>query len=401
MEFDDAQRVALNKLYSGCILCGDVGSGKSRTSLAYYFTKECGGSFEPSYIPMKNPKDLYIITTAKKRDGKEWEEEMVPFKISSYDIKVVVDSWNNIGKYTDVHDSVFIFDEQRLVGSGAWVKAFYKITKKNQNHWLLLSATPGDTWSDYIPVFVANGFFKNKTEFNDKHAVFDRFSKFPRIKKWVDESVLIRFRDSILVDIEVKKKTIRIQKDISVPYDEELFKKTMKERWNYFDNEPITDAAQLCYTLRKIVNLNENRIETVKQLIEEHKKVIIFYNFDYELEMLRQLAYKIKITKAEWNGHKHEPLPDGESWIYLVQYTAGAEGWNCITTDTIIFYSLNYSYKTTAQSAGRIDRRNTPYTYLYYYYLKTNSWIDRAIKKALSEKRTFNESRFYVKHKTA
>ena len=46
------------------------------------------------------------------------------------------------------------------------------------------------------------------------------------------------------------------------------------------------------------------------------------------------------------------------------------------------------------QSAGRIDRLNTPFTDLYYYHLKTRSGIDLAIAKALKEKRKFNESSF-------
>ena len=65
--------MALDRLNNGSILCGDTGSGKSLTALAYYFSKENGGSFEDEYIPMKDPpQDLYIITTARKRDTLEW-----------------------------------------------------------------------------------------------------------------------------------------------------------------------------------------------------------------------------------------------------------------------------------------------------------------------------------------
>ena len=411
MEFDSAQREALERLKSGNIICGDVGSGKSRTALAYYFVKECGGSFEPLYIPMQKPKDLYIITTAKKRDSLEWDQELTPFLLSRnkdemfYDINIVIDSWNNIKKYTDVKDSFFIFDEQRLVGRGAWVKAFYKITgsgrysnKPTNNHWILLSATPGDSWQDYIPVFVANGFYKTPTAFLERHAVFDRYSKYPKINKYCEEKHLQRLRSYILVDIRVVKKTTRHYFYQSVEYDKESFRKVMKDRWDIFKDKPIEDGAQLCYTLRKVVNMNPYRIEMVEDILDEHPKAIIFYNFDYELEMLRKMCEDNDILKAEWNGHVHEQLPIGDRWVYLVNYSAGAEGWNCITTDTIIFYSFNYSYKTTSQAAGRIDRRNTSFTDLYYYFIKTSSWIDRAIKKALDDKKTFNESRYLASY---
>ena len=402
MELRDYQLEAIGKMKNGCILNGGVGSGKSLTSLSYYYLQN-GGSLEflsgKDYIPMPNPpKDLYIITTARKRDTFEWEGELSHFLLSThedlnkYDNKVVVDSWNNIQKYKDVEDAFFIFDEQRVVGSGAWVKAFLKIAKKNQ--WILLSATPGDTWSDYIPVFIANGFYKNKTEFMREHAVFSRFSKYPKIEKYIGTGRLIRQRREILVDMKFERETVQHHYDIYVEYDNKLYKDVMKRRWDIWNDEPIINASGLCYALRKIVNSHESRSTKLLELFETHQKMIVFYNFDYELEILKSLYFGEGVIVAEWNGHKHEPTPTGNQWVYLVQYTAGAEGWNCITTDTIVFYSLNYSYKIMHQSAGRIDRLNTPYKDLHYYYLKSRSGIDLAIERALNDKRKFNESSF-------
>ena len=402
MELRDYQLEAIGKMKNGCILNGGVGSGKSLTSLSYYYLQN-GGSLEflsgKDYIPMPNPpKDLYIITTARKRDTFEWEGELSHFLLSThedlnkYDNKVIVDSWNNIQKYKDVEDAFFIFDEQRVVGSGAWVKAFLKIAKQNQ--WILLSATPGDTWSDYIPVFIANGFYKNKTEFMREHAVFSRFSKYPKIEKYIGTGRLIRQRREILVDMKFERETVQHHYDIYVEYDNKLYKDVMKRRWDIWNDEPITNASGLCYALRKIVNSHESRSTKLLELFETHQKMIVFYNFDYELEILKSLYFGEGVIIAEWNGHKHEPTPTGNRWVYLVQYTAGAEGWNCITTDTIVFYSLNYSYKIMHQSAGRIDRLNTPYKDLHYYYLKSRSGIDLAIERALNDKRKFNESSF-------
>jgi hypothetical protein len=130
------------------------------------------------------------------------------------------------------------------------------------------------------------------------------------------------------------------------------------------------------------------------EIFEKHPRIIVFYNFDYELDILKHIYYGENVEIAEWNGHAHQPVPKGEKWVYLVQYTAGCEGWNCITTDTIIFYSQNYSYKVMAQASGRIDRLNTPYTDLYYYHLKSRSGIDLAISRALTEKKKFNERKF-------
>lgn len=398
----DYQVKAIDQMRNGCILCGGVGSGKSRTSIAYYYL-ENGGNPESltggDYIPMEDPpKDLYIITTARKRDTLEWEGELTPFLMSTHDDinlysnKIVVDSWNNIKKYAEVKDAFFIFDEQRVVGSGTWVKAFLKIARSN--NWILLSATPGDTWSDYIPVFLANGFYKNRTEFTREHIVYSRFSKFPKVDRYINTGRLIRLRNRILVDMDFKRQTVSHHEDIYVNYDVKTYKEVGKTRWDIFKDEPIENAGMLCYIWRRIVNSDESRQVALLELLEKHPKAIIFYNFDYELEILKNLYYGEDVEIAEWNGHAHNPIPTGKKWVYLVQYTAGCEGWNCITTDTIIFYSQNYSYKVMEQASGRINRLNTPYTDLYYYHMKSRSGIDLAISKALKNKKNFNEGRF-------
>lgn len=403
IQLDDYQIDAIKRMKTGCILCGGVGSGKSRTALAYYYLVNGGRLDTSDYYPMNDPPmDLYIITTARKRDTLEWESEMIPFLLypkkehDLYDHTVMVDSWNNIKKYSEVRNAFFIFDEQRVVGSGAWVRSFLRIARNNE--WILLSATPGDTWSDYIPVFIANGFYRNRTEFNREHVVYKRFTNFPQIDRYINTGRLLKQRRDILVDMDYTRPTTQHHEDVFVNYDILKYKEIVRTRWNPITNMPIENASEFCYLLRRIVNSSDARQIAVLEIFEQHPKVIIFYNFDYELELLKAMFCENKhgICVAEWNGHKHEKIPGSGSWVYLVQYTAGAEGWNCIETDTIIFYSQNYSYKTMEQAAGRIDRRNTPFNDLYYYHLRSRSGIDLAITRSLNDKKQFNESR-YVK----
>ena len=366
------QREAVEKMHNGCLLCGGVGSGKSITSLAYYYQKE---------IPHR---PLYIITTARKRDTGEWLDECKRFDITPE----VVDSWNNIGKYETVRGAFFIFDEQRVVGKGAWSKLFIKISQYNR--WILLSATPGDTWLDYIPLFVANGYYRNRSDFFKQHCILNPYVKWQQVDRYINVEKLCAIKSQVLVDMTMQRKTIRHPKWIECGYDRGLYSKVIKDRVDiYADNEPIENISRLCSILRRIGNEDYQRQIALLSVIAEHPKSIIFYNFDYERDILLDILSEK--TVAEWNGHKHEPIPDGDEWCYLVQYTAGAEGWNCITTDTIIFYSLNYSYKATEQAMGRIDRLNTPYVDLYYYFLYSKSGIDVGIRKCLARKRDFNE----------
>lgn len=384
-------------MHNGCILCGSVGSGKSLTSLAYYIIKECGGKLNGG--KMRTPKDLYIITTAKKRDSYEWDLECSKVYLcmdreddTINEVCYHVDSWNNIKKYKKVVGAFFIFDEQRVVGSGAWVKAFLEISRKN--HWVLLSATPGDTWSDYIPVFVANGFYKNKTEFNAKHCVYSRVTKFPKIDRYIGTKELENNLKKVLVKMKDQRITVRHEYQCICSYDKVTYKTVMKLRWDPYDDCPIKETGKLFYLLRRVVNEDDSRLVELDKILDMFDRVIVFYNFDYELEMLREFLSKSFITWSEWNGHIHEAIPTNDHWVYLVQYSAGCEGWNCTETNCIVFFSQNYSYRVTEQAAGRIDRIDTKYKDLYYYYFRSEAPIDRAIREALRNKRTFNERRF-------
>lgn len=423
------QLEASEKLSNGRILWGGVGTGKSLTAAHYYITKEA-------------PKDVIVITTAKKRDSLDWEREFARFGVGKAPDATVagtltVDSWNNIGRFSEVSGAFFIFDEQRLVGSGEWSKHFLRIARRNR--WILLTATPGDTWLDYVPVFVANGFYKNRTEFKRQHVVYSAWSRFPKVERYVEVGRLVRHRDSLLVEMAYEKHTVRRHYDITVAHDKDLFKKVAVDRWHVYEKRPLRDVAELFSVMRKVVNSDSSRTQTIMTLLQEHKKLIIFYNFNYELEALRTALGRVQsgdgslstseketgtktkkvsgstdttstktssgpsgttvdsmpeLQIAEWNGHKHESIPSGERWVYLVQYVAGAEGWNCTSTDTVVFYSLTYSYKVWEQAHGRIDRLNTPYKYLNYYTLKSDSLIDKAVWKSLSNKKSFNESRY-------
>lgn len=396
----DFQMDAVNRMRNGCILCGGVGSGKSRTSLFYYFKENGGWIDEYGYKQMKpKPQDLIIISTAQKRNLGEWEEELHHFRMSTdpkknpfYSHTITIDSWNNIKKYQDVTGAFFIFDEDRLTGKGAWVKAFLKIAK--HNNWIVLSATPADVWMDFVPIFIANGFYKNRTEFNNRHVKFSRFAKYPKIDGYYNEETLCMYRDMILVDMDFQRKTTRHHEDIFCNYDIAKYRDIMRNRWDYYKNEPIMQASGLCYALRRIVNSDESRQVALLELLEQHPKAIIFYSYDYELEILKSISYIEGTEIAEYNGHKHDPLPTGDRWVYLVNYASGNAGWNCTTTNCIIFYSQNYSYKIMEQSAGRVDRLNTPFKDLYYYHLRSRSGIDLAISRALREKKKFNERKF-------
>ena len=394
---------AVRQLQNGSILAGGVGSGKTLTSLAWYLTSVCnaasfkrGGSLAKKKV--KGSPTLYVITTAKKRDSLEWEEEAACLGLSTDPAcsftgsSIVVDSWNNIGKYSDREHAVFFFDEQRASGSGRWVKEFLKITRKNT--WLLLSATPGDVWMDYLPVFMAHGFFRTRTEFMEDHVIFDRFAKYPKVKRYIGEAKLQRLRRSILVEMPVERHTTRERETVYCDYDRDLYKWVVKNRMDPWTEEPLRDAGGVCRILRKVVSDNDWRSEQAKRILSSNERVIVFYNYNYELDRILAVAESLGLPTAQWNGHRHDAIPAEPRWVYICQYTSAAEGWNCTSTDTVLFWSLNYSWRVTEQCEGRIDRLNTPYSRLRYYFLESDSSIDKAVRRSLSSKKVFNERAF-------
>lgn len=383
---------AESRMHNGCILVGGTGSGKTLTSLVYAFESVLGGETpvypNHSFKKPKNDIPIYVITTPKKRDSLDWGKEAanIPVDLAK------IDSWNNIHKYTTIKNAMFIFDETRVIGYGSWVKSFLKIVANNQ--WVLLSATPADTWMEMIPVFIANGFYKNKTQFVAEHVIFSRYSKYPKVDSYLGLSKLIRLRDSIFVKMYYQMPTEQIHKFIICEYDKNNYQFLMANRWNIYKNKPINDISELCFTLRMLVNSDPSRIKELDKIYEKHLKVIIFYNHNYELNILRNWCKNRNIIYSEWNGQKHEEIPINNSWVYLCQYTAAQEAWECIETDCTVFYSQTYSYKAMIQSAGRIDRMNTPFKNLYYYHLLSSAPIDLAIKNNLKVKKNFNESKF-------
>jgi hypothetical protein len=403
-------------MHNGCVLKGGVGTGKTPTSLGYYWTQILGGKLN-DWASVQHPTDLYIFTTARKRDTKDWQIWAARFgihedpSISVGGIRLVVESYNNMVKYKHIKGAFIIMDEQRLVGSGLWAKTFQLMAKSND--WIMLSATPADKWEDYIPLFIANGFYKNRTEFVRDHCIYSYYGSFPKLERYVGVNKLVKLKHSILVEMPYQRHTVRHLIEVPVEYDHELFKIVKEDRWNPYKERPLRDVAELFATMRRVVNSDTSRIEATRSLMQTHPRLIVYYNFNYELEMLRSLVGSPTspasstsssatgrsssvnpVVLAEWNGQKHEDVPDTDHWLYLVQYQAGAEAWNCTTTDAMSFFSLTYSYRFFEQSQGRIDRLDTPFTNLKYYPLVSTSFIDMMIKRALTNKESFNEKDF-------
>lgn len=361
-------------------------------AIVMFIEKIIGGSIDPPALPTE-PVDLYVITTPKKRDDLDWPKEAARFGISTNPeasmggITLIVDSWNNIKKHTKVQDAFFIFDEQRAIGSGVWSKSFIAIAKRNR--WVMLSATPADRWMDLVPVFIAKGFYKNKTQFVREHVVYSPYTKYPSIRMYLDIPTLKRHRDETFVIMPFKRRTKTNIVDVPVMYDREATKLLKKTEWNPYKDYPIRNHPEYVHVLRRLIYSHASRISELIKIHIKAKRLIIFYNFNYELDIMRE-GFANLTEVSEHNGHNHDPVPTGDNWVYLVQYISGSEAWECFSTNHMAFYSANPSYRATIQAMGRINRMTTTYKNLYYYRLMSESAPDKGMMKSFGNKEDFN-----------
>lgn len=372
--FKDYQKRAINQMHNGCILCGGVGAGKSLTSLGYIDKVYPSGT-------------VYIITPARKRNTGEWFDDIR--KNDMDETRFVVDSWNNLSKYKDVKDAFFLFDEQKVSGKGTWAKSLIRIAKSNQ--WILLSATPGDTYDDYATVLIANGFVRNRTTWYDEYCV-TKSQPFFHIVDHKNKDVIDMMIRRIFIKMDYQSDKKRIERVIPIQArsagEEKEILMTHKAPGAQM---PFTTFAAAIAYVRMNCYDKSKKTEALRKIIEKHKKIIVFYNFLSEKLEIERAAIDANVTINFYNGQRHDPIPDTDEWVYGVQYNSGAEAWNCITTNAMVFYSPNYSYKTMEQAHGRIDRVNSPYECLYYYMLLNELNIDNKVMNALSSKKDFNE----------
>lgn len=369
-----AQRDAVDRMHDGCVLLGRTGSGKTMTALGYW-------------LKVHAQQDLYVVTTPAKRDAMEWEGDSA--KLGQYLPPERVVSWNKIKDFEYLESAFVVFDEQRVSGSGKWVKSFLKIAKSND--WILLSATPGDVWIDWLPLFIANGFYRTRTQFTDRHVIWDPHTRYPRIKRYIEEDRLERCQEAICVYLASPNPISRMVHDELVSYDSRKYAEVTRKRWNPFEVRPMMDAGELCRVQRRIVLENVCREEALERLLKGHPRALVFYSYNYELEAIKAVCERLGRSYGQRNGHRHDPVPvSKEPWVYIVQYQS-ADAWNCISTNIAILYSLPYSWRQQEQAMGRIDRMNTPFDELHYYRLMTDSTIDNAILACLDRKETFNE----------
>lgn len=148
----------------------------------------------------------------------------------------------------------------------------------------------------------------------------------------------------------------------------------------------LTASRQLC-------NSKDKQQAFIDLINSINDRVVVFYNFDSELDTLKTLVKDRPI--AEVNGHTNteQIYHDNDNCVLFVQYQAGARGLNLQDGNKIIYYSLTLSSDLFEQSKKRIHRIGTKYP-CFYWILQTKDSVEESIYKSLNRQEDYNEELF-------
>lgn len=351
--------------------------------------------------------NVLVITQASKVKSNDFVEEakLLDEKWYNSQSSFTVVSWNSLAKWLKEHQSenfadyAIIADEiQRIKNySTGMGKSFLKIASHTKC-WAGFTATPGESWIQMMPYFVACGFVKHKTDFTNKFCVTQSFKGYIEIIGYNHEEVLNKWWSGITYfpDTKEMEKQLPSETHKVVHFKAPTgYAKVLKTKTRLDTDEFIDTSMAMCHYLRQLC-CSKEKVEWLKEFVESlDTSCVVFYTYIEEGEKIKEALKGVKIW--EINGKKHDiPTADtiGKHDVVLAQWESGSASLNLQFMNYWVSFSPCYSLTTSCQSRGRIKRigQTKP---MFYYYLKTDHTIENDIYKALKEKRDFSETVWY------
>ncbi|CUO59524.1 DEAD/DEAH box helicase [Clostridium paraputrificum] len=166
------------------------------------------------------------------------------------------------------------------------------------------------------------------------------------------------------------------------------YKKFVKNRLIEIDGKELvgdTSLTKLLYQRQLASQYNSNKTTMLRDLLEStNDRVIIFYNFNEELEKIEDMCIRMERPVSVVNGQRKDLkcYEKDQDSVTLIQYQAGAMGLNLQKANKIIYFSLPLSSELFEQSKKRIHRIGQKNS-CFYYYLITERSIEEKIYEVL------------------
>ena len=146
--------------------------------------------------------------------------------------------------------------------------------------------------------------------------------------------------------------------------------------------------------------LDKSKLDWMRDFLEGYdERVVVFYNYNAELEQLKQLLERLDRPYSEYNGHRKDlrAFQESSEGVVLANYGSASTGINdFVIASTMVMYSLTTSYIDFEQAKKRIDRIGQTKKPLFYFLIMKGT-IDARVYHSLQEGKDFDE-RMYAEH---
>lgn len=341
---------------------------------------------------------------------KQWEYVLHDCPYFLHEFVILVINYDLIFRRPEISklmDFTLMLDESSLIQNENAKRSRFILKKLNPTNVILLSGTPTGGkyeklwsqcrllgwkiskdafWSSYI-----NYHFEHDTGFPRK--VVDGYKNVERLKHKLHEHGAIFMKSEDVFDLPAKIDT-RVNVYCTPAYRKFRQKSIVKIDGVEFVGDNI--LTKMLYERMLCGSYNSDKIAALKDLIESTEdRLIIFYNFNGELEVLRDLCASVERPVSIICGNikdlsSYEKSKDS---VTLVQYQAGAMGLNLQKSNKIVYFTPPLSSEFFEQSKKRIHRIGQDRTCFYYYLICSGS-IEEKIYRTLAMRKDYTERLF-------
>lgn len=355
-----------------------------------------------SYVPeftydLTKPKEFERFIAHSKSDDPDCE---VCYGVINYDL-----AWRR-KELLQLEDFTLMLDESSLIQNEQSKRSKF-ILKLEPKNVILLSGTPtgGKYETLWSQLHLLGWNISKEMYYNhyiDYHwdeangfplRVIDGYKNVERLKKKMRAYGCHFLKTEDCIDLPEQ-----IDQTIKVPVSKEygIFKKDRICTINDTELVGDTTLTKLLYERQLCGQYNKDKLEAFRDLVEStNDRLIVFYNFNAELEALKGICESVGRSISLVNGQGRDLLSyeNDNSSITLIQYQAGAMGLNLQKSNRIIYYTPPLSSELFEQSKKRIHRIGQSKT-CFYYYLTCKGSVEEKIYKTLAMRRDYTEALF-------
>lgn len=281
-----------------------------------------------------------------------------------------------------------LYPENVILLSGTPVSGKYEnlISQIHLLGWTIKEDIFNRTYINYKLVDV-DGFIHKQVDRNDPYRNIDR------LKSKLREHGAVFMKTEEVLDLPEQNFQI-----IEVPVSKE-YKEFMKDRIVTVDDVELvgdTVLTKRLYAKQLCGAYNKDKLDAVQDLIQStNDRIIIFYNFNVELEALKRICSELDRPVSEVNGNvkdliAYETRSDS---VTLVQYQAGSMGLNLQKSNKIIYFTLTDRSDLFEQSKKRIHRIGQ-YRPCFYYTMICKGSVEESVHNTLQKRMDYTDELF-------